>query len=143
MTGEITVRGRVLPIGGLKEKLLAAHRQGIREVVLPADNEKDLPDIPENIRNDMKLHFVNSMDEVLKIGAGEGDRDGADLGHADRGGDRGAVAGKKKLRIRGRVAAAWPPSAHCPMAARFIISAARPEQFPPESGAGSSVSGPQ
>jgi len=67
MTGEITVRGRVLPIGGLKEKLLAAHRQGIREVVLPADNEKDLPDIPENVRNDMKLHFVNSMDEVLKL----------------------------------------------------------------------------
>jgi ATP-dependent Lon protease len=67
MTGEITVRGRVLPIGGLKEKLLAAHRQGIREVVLPADNEKDLPDIPENIRKDMKLHFVSSMDEVLKL----------------------------------------------------------------------------
>ncbi|HUA86423.1 MAG TPA: endopeptidase La [Bryobacteraceae bacterium] len=67
MTGEITVRGRVLPIGGLKEKLLAAHRQGIREVVLPADNEKDLPDIPENIRKEMKLHFVNSMDEVLKL----------------------------------------------------------------------------
>jgi ATP-dependent Lon protease len=67
MTGEITVRGRVLPIGGLKEKLLAAHRQGIFEVVIPAENEKDLPDIPENIRKDMKLHFVTSMDEVLKI----------------------------------------------------------------------------
>jgi ATP-dependent Lon protease len=67
MTGEITVRGRVLPIGGLKEKLLAAHRHGIREVVLPLDNEKDLPDIPENVRNDMKLHFVSSMDEVLKL----------------------------------------------------------------------------
>jgi len=67
MTGEITVRGRVLPIGGLKEKLLAAYRQGIREVVLPADNEKDLPDIPENIRKEMKLHFVHSMDEVLKL----------------------------------------------------------------------------
>ena len=67
MTGEITVRGRVLPIGGLKEKLLAAHRHGIREVVLPADNEKDLPDIPENIRKDMRLHFVSSMDQVLKL----------------------------------------------------------------------------
>ena len=67
MTGEITVRGRVLPIGGLKEKLLAAHRHGIREVVLPIENEKDLPDIPENVRNEMKLHFVTSMDEVLKI----------------------------------------------------------------------------
>jgi ATP-dependent Lon protease len=67
MTGEITVRGRVLPIGGLKEKLLAAHRQGIHEVVLPKDNEKDLPDIPENIRKEMKLDFVTSMDEVLKL----------------------------------------------------------------------------
>ncbi len=67
MTGEITVRGRVLPIGGLKEKLLAAHRQGIFEVVIPKDNEKDLPDIPEPVRKDMKLHLVTSMDEVLKI----------------------------------------------------------------------------
>jgi len=67
MTGEITLRGRVLPIGGLKEKLLAAHRHGIMEVILPRDNEKDLPDIPEVIRKDMKLHFVESMDEVLKI----------------------------------------------------------------------------
>jgi ATP-dependent Lon protease len=67
MTGEITVRGRVLAIGGLKEKLLAAHRQGIFEVILPKDNEKDLADIPENIRKDMKLHFVTSMDEVLKL----------------------------------------------------------------------------
>ncbi len=67
MTGEITVRGRVLGIGGLKEKLLAAHRHGIREVVVPKDNEKDLPEIPENIRNDMTLHLVSSMDEVLKI----------------------------------------------------------------------------
>jgi len=67
MTGEITVRGRVLPIGGLKEKLLAAHRQGIFEVILPKDNEKDLVDIPENIRKEMKLEFVSSMDEVLKI----------------------------------------------------------------------------
>jgi ATP-dependent Lon protease len=67
MTGEITVRGRVLPIGGLKEKVLAAHRQGIYELVLPKDNEKDLPDIPEVIRKEMKLQFVTSMDEVLKI----------------------------------------------------------------------------
>ena len=67
MTGEITVRGRVLPIGGLKEKVLAAHRQGIFELILPKDNEKDLPDIPENLRKEMNLHFVTSMDEVLKI----------------------------------------------------------------------------
>jgi ATP-dependent Lon protease len=67
MTGEITLRGRVFPIGGLKEKLLAAHRHGIFEAVLPRDNEKDLPDIPENIRKEMRLHFVETMDEVLKI----------------------------------------------------------------------------
>ncbi len=67
MTGEITLRGRVLPIGGLKEKLLAAHRHGVTEVILPRDNEKDLPDIPDAVRADIKLHFVESMDEVLKI----------------------------------------------------------------------------
>jgi len=67
MTGEITLRGRVLPIGGVKEKLLAAHRHGIFEAVLPVDNEKDLVDVPENIRKDMKLHFVESMDDVLDV----------------------------------------------------------------------------
>jgi ATP-dependent Lon protease len=67
MTGEITLRGQVLPIGGLKEKLLAAHRHGIHQAILPRDNEKDLPDIPEIILKDMKLHFVESMDEVLKV----------------------------------------------------------------------------
>ncbi len=65
MTGEITLRGKVLPIGGLKEKLLAAHRAGIMEVILPSDNEKDLAEVPENLRSVMKLHFVNTMDEVL------------------------------------------------------------------------------
>jgi len=67
MTGEITLRGKVLPIGGLKEKLMAAHRHGILEAILPRENEKDLPDIPDAIKTTMKLHFVDSMDEVLKI----------------------------------------------------------------------------
>ncbi len=67
MTGEITVRGRVLPIGGLKEKVLAAHRQGILEIILPRENERDLNDIPENVRKDMKLHLAFSMDDVLKV----------------------------------------------------------------------------
>ena len=67
VTGEITLRGKVLPIGGLKEKLLAAHRVGIMEVIMPNDNEKDLPDSPENLRNAMKLHFVDTMDDVLRI----------------------------------------------------------------------------
>jgi len=67
MTGEITLRGKVLPIGGLKEKLLAAHRAGIFEAILPKDNEKDLADLPENLKTAMKLHFVDSMDEVLHL----------------------------------------------------------------------------
>jgi ATP-dependent Lon protease len=67
MTGEITLRGKVLAIGGLKEKLLAAHRAGIFEVLLPADNEKDLAEVPDNLKAVMKLHFVNTMDEVLAL----------------------------------------------------------------------------
>jgi ATP-dependent Lon protease len=67
MTGEITLRGKVLPIGGLKEKLLAAHRAGIFEAILPKENEKDLADLPENLRKAMKFHLVDTMDEVLQI----------------------------------------------------------------------------
>ncbi|HZS25610.1 MAG TPA: endopeptidase La [Candidatus Angelobacter sp.] len=67
MTGEITLRGKVLPIGGLKEKLLAALRAGIKEAIIPKENEKDLPEVPENIRSQMKIHLVENMDQVLKI----------------------------------------------------------------------------
>jgi len=67
MTGEITLRGKVLPIGGLKEKLLAAHRAGIFEVIVPEDNRKDMADMPELLKTEMKLHFVEQMDEVLQI----------------------------------------------------------------------------
>ena len=67
MTGEITLRGKVLPIGGIKEKLLAAHRAGIHTIILPNDNEKDLADIPESILKEMTIHPVGNMDEVLKI----------------------------------------------------------------------------
>jgi ATP-dependent Lon protease len=67
MTGEITLRGLVLPIGGLKEKTLAAKRAGIKEVILPKRNEKDLPDIPPEVRDTIKFNFVSTIDEVLKI----------------------------------------------------------------------------
>jgi ATP-dependent Lon protease len=67
MTGEITLRGKVLPIGGVKEKLLAAHRLGLRILILPKDNEKDLAEIPPEIQAAMTIHFVESMDEVLKF----------------------------------------------------------------------------
>ncbi|MDC0213386.1 endopeptidase La [Gammaproteobacteria bacterium] len=65
MTGEITLRGQVLPIGGLKEKLLAAHRGGIKSVIIPADNEKDLKEIPENVKNNLQIIPVKWVDEVL------------------------------------------------------------------------------
>ena len=67
MTGEVTITGQVLPIGGLKEKLLAAHRSGIKQVIIPKDNEKDLLDIPKKVREDIKISTVENVDEVLKI----------------------------------------------------------------------------
>ena len=67
MTGEVTVTGQVLPIGGLKEKLLAAHRAGIKHVIIPKDNEKDLVDIPQKIKDEIKFTAVETADEVLKI----------------------------------------------------------------------------
>jgi ATP-dependent Lon protease len=67
MTGEITLRGKVLPIGGLKEKLLAAHRMGLRTVLIPKDNEKDLADIPQEILSSLAVHSVETMDEVLQV----------------------------------------------------------------------------
>jgi len=67
MTGEITLRGKVLPIGGVKEKLLAAHRAGLKSIILPKENEKDLADIPKNVLDVMNVYMVETMDEVLKI----------------------------------------------------------------------------
>lgn len=67
MTGEITLRGKVLQVGGIKDKLLAAHRAGLKEVILPQRNEKDLDDIPEVVREDMKIHLVDHIEEVLEI----------------------------------------------------------------------------
>jgi ATP-dependent Lon protease len=67
MTGEVTLRGKVLPIGGLKEKTLAAHRAGIKTFILPKDNAKDIGELPQKVRDDLQLIPVSSMDEVLKI----------------------------------------------------------------------------
>jgi ATP-dependent Lon protease len=67
MTGEITLRGRVLPIGGVKEKVLGAHRAGIKHVVLPADNEADLDDLPQEVRDELRISLVHSLDEVLEL----------------------------------------------------------------------------
>jgi len=67
MTGEITLRGAVLPIGGVKEKVLAAHRAGLRRVILPAQNRKDLIEIPKQIKNEMRFDFVKEMSEVLNL----------------------------------------------------------------------------
>lgn len=67
MTGEITLRGEVLPIGGLKEKLLAAHRGGIKRVLIPYENERDLEEIPDNVKADLEIHAVRWIDEVLKL----------------------------------------------------------------------------
>jgi ATP-dependent Lon protease len=67
MTGEITIRGEVLPVGGIKEKVIGAHRVGIREVILPADNEADAADIPKEVSKDMKIHFAKSYEDVEKL----------------------------------------------------------------------------
>ena len=67
MTGEITLRGLVLPIGGLKEKLLAAHRGGIKTVLIPDDNKRDLEEIPQNVIADLQIHPVKTIEEVLSL----------------------------------------------------------------------------
>ena len=71
MTGELTLTGKVLPIGGLKEKSLAAHRGGIFKIILPKENEKDIPEIPDKIRKVMKFYPVSNMDEAIKEAFGK------------------------------------------------------------------------
>ena len=66
MTGEITLRGKVLPVGGIKEKVLAAHRAGIKKVLLPKENKRDIDDIPENVRAQLKFEFVETITQVLE-----------------------------------------------------------------------------
>jgi ATP-dependent Lon protease len=73
MTGEITLRGRVLPIGGLKEKVLGAHRAGIKHIVLPKDNEADIEDIPDEVRQVLQFHPVETLDQVFEVALLPGD----------------------------------------------------------------------
>jgi ATP-dependent Lon protease len=74
MTGEMTLSGRVLPVGGIKEKVLAAHRLGVKEVLLPKRNEKAVKeDLPENVKSDIKIHLVSSIEEVLELALQPGD----------------------------------------------------------------------
>src|SRR5207244_3439619 len=67
MTGEVTLQGKVLPIGGVKQKLLAARRSGLKEVILPRRNEPDLDDVPETVRNEVDIHLVSTIEEVLRL----------------------------------------------------------------------------
>jgi ATP-dependent Lon protease len=67
MTGEVTLQGKVLAIGGVKQKVLAAHRAGLREIVLPRRNEADIDDIPERVRADMTFHIADTVDDVLAV----------------------------------------------------------------------------
>ena len=67
MTGEITLRGNVLPIGGLKEKSISAHRSGIKTIIIPAENERDLDEIPEEVKDALEIKFVNNVSDVLNI----------------------------------------------------------------------------
>ena len=67
MTGEVTLQGKVLPIGGVKQKLLAAHRAGLKEVILPRRNEPDLDDVPESVRGEIEIHLVSTVAEVLSL----------------------------------------------------------------------------
>jgi ATP-dependent Lon protease len=91
LTGEVTLRGRVLDIGGVKEKTLAAYRAGIREVILPTGNQRDLRDVPQNVREGLRFHLVDRMDEILEIAllpAADERRSPAPEGRGAPGGER-------------------------------------------------------
>ena len=104
MTGEITLRGLVLPVGGIKEKVLAAHRAGIKRVILPERNRKDLIDVPEQAKKDIEFIFVTQMDEVLAQRPGVRPVQGPRAGHAGRRLDprpaeaRGRPAGRPRFQ---------------------------------------------
>jgi ATP-dependent Lon protease len=95
MTGEVTLRGKVLEIGGVKEKVLAAHRAGLRDVILPRGNERDLRDVPDDVREGIEFHFVDRMDEVVELALFNGkETRAARAGRSSR--QRGARAARRK-----------------------------------------------
>jgi ATP-dependent Lon protease len=96
MTGEVTLRGKVLEIGGVKEKVLAAHRAGIRDVILPRGNERDLRDVPEDVRGGISFHFVERMDEVIELALFNGERRDSKSAKAGARGRRAAHAAREK-----------------------------------------------
>jgi ATP-dependent Lon protease len=91
MTGEITLRGKVLPVGGIKEKVLAAHRAGLKTIVLPKKNDKDLVDVPKNAKRDLKFVFVEHMDEVLDVALCPAPKGAKRAGRAAKARGRGAA----------------------------------------------------
>ena len=99
MTGEVTLRGLVLPVGGIKEKVLAAHRAGIKRVIMPARNEKDLVDVPEQARKELEFVFATHMDDVLE-GRARGEPARPQAAAARAGGREEAAAPKKPEEVR-------------------------------------------
>jgi ATP-dependent Lon protease len=102
MTGEVTLRGRVLPVGGVKEKVLAAHRAGLKTIVLPKKNDKDLVDVPRNAKRDLKFVFVEQMDEVLDVALCPAPKEVKKGGRAAKARGRGAAKLKSVARIVGK-----------------------------------------
>ena len=102
MTGEITLRGKVLPIGGVKEKLLAAHRFGLKTILISKENEKDLADIPEEVRDELTIHTVDTIDEVLEICALETGKDVEKL-ETPQLWDRRTVTARRVIKLAGFV----------------------------------------
>ncbi len=110
MTGEVTVQGKVVPIGGVKQKLLAAHRAGLKEVILPRCNEPDLDDVPETVRAEIEIHLVSTVAEVLSLALSPASRRtrGCTWWPEARG-NRGNVRheGGRRDRCKGRTLRSW------------------------------------
>jgi ATP-dependent Lon protease len=101
MTGELTLTGRVLPIGGVKEKVLGAVRAGIREIILPVDNEADIEDIPQEIQNNVRFHLAATLDDVIEIALEDGKGAKASIKQRESGRKKAARKGGAEKRASG------------------------------------------